>query len=113
MKQILIYLSVQEAYKNSFQMQQELDKQKSNESIKTRQNDQLKEAPGLDRFRCAQIRAWNLLSPSQKGAKQNQNGNDSRKTLSLIRVECFSSERWLLVAACCHFRSGISSLNKL
>ena len=50
-------------------MQQELDKQKLNESIITRQNDQLKGAPGLDRFRCAQIRAWNLLSPSQKGAK--------------------------------------------
>ena len=65
-KQILIYLTVKEAFKNSDRMQQELDKQKLNESIITRQNDQLKGAPGLDRFRCAQIRAWNLLSPSQK-----------------------------------------------
>ena len=63
-KQILIYITVKEAFKNSVQMQQELEKQKLNESIITRQNDQLKAAPGLDRFRYAQIRAWNLLSTS-------------------------------------------------
>ena len=68
-EQILIYLTVKEAFKNSVQMQQELDKQKLNESMITRQNDQLKAAPGLDRFKLAQIKAWNMLSPSQKGAK--------------------------------------------
>ena len=68
-EQILIYLTVKEAFKNSVQMQHELDKQKLNESMITRQNDQLKAAPGLDRFKLAQIKAWNMLSPSQKGAK--------------------------------------------
>ena len=69
MKQILIYITVKEAFKNSDQMQQELERQKSNESIMTRQNDPLKAAPGLDRSQHAQIRAWNLLSQSQKQAK--------------------------------------------
>ena len=69
MKQILIYITVKEAFKNSEKMQQELEKQKSIESVKTRQNDQLKAAPGLDRFQHAQIRAWNLLSQQQKQAK--------------------------------------------
>ena len=69
MEQILIYLTVKEAFKNSGQMQHELDKQKLNESMITRQNDQLKAAPGLDRFKLAQIKAWNMLSPTQKGAK--------------------------------------------
>ena len=68
-KQILIYVTVKEAFKNSEKMQQELEKQKSKESIITGQNDLLKIAPGLDRFKLAQIRAWNLLSPSQKQAK--------------------------------------------
>ena len=62
-------MTVKEAFKNSEKMQQELEKQKSIESVKTRQNDQLKAAPGLDRYKLAQIRAWNLLSPSQKQAK--------------------------------------------
>ena len=69
MQQILIYTRFKEAFKNSDQMQQELERQKSNETIITKQNDQLKAAPGLDRFKLAQIRAWNLLSPSQKRAK--------------------------------------------
>ena len=69
MKQTLIYITVKEAFKNSDQMQQEHERQKSKESIKTRQNDQLKAVPGLDRFERAQIRAWNLLSQSQKQAK--------------------------------------------
>ena len=51
-------------------MQQEFERQKSKESIKKRQNDQLKAAPGVDRFQHAQIRAWNLLSQQQKQAKQ-------------------------------------------
>ena len=59
----------QRSLQNSVQMQQELDKQKLNESMITRQNDQLKAAPGLDRFKLAQIKAWNMLSPTQKGAK--------------------------------------------
>lgn len=69
-EQILIYLTVKEAFKNSGQMQHELDKQKLNESMITRQNDQLKAAPGLDRFKLAQIKAWNMLSLTQKGAKR-------------------------------------------
>ena len=69
MKQILKYITVKEAFKNSEKMQQELEKQKSIESVKTRQNDQLKAAPGVARYKLAQIRAWNLLSPSQKQAK--------------------------------------------
>ena len=68
-EQMLIYLTVKEVFENSVQMQQELDKQKLNGSMITRQNGQLKAAPGLDRFKLAQIRAWNMLTPSQKGAK--------------------------------------------
>ena len=69
MKQILINITVKKVFKNLDQMQQELERQKSNETLITRQNDQLKAAPGLDRFKHAQIRAWNLLSQSQKQAK--------------------------------------------
>ena len=50
-------------------MQQELETQKSNESIITRKNDQLKAALGLDRFQHARFRAWNLLYHQQKLAK--------------------------------------------
>ena len=64
-----IYITFKEAFKNSDQMQQELKRQKLNESIITRQNDQLKATPGLDRFQHAQIRVWNLLSQQQKQAR--------------------------------------------
>ena len=61
---------MKEAFKNADRMQREFEKQKSIKTITTRQNDQLKAAPYVDRFQHAQIRAWNLLSQQHTQAKQ-------------------------------------------
>ena len=67
---MLIYVTVKEAFKNADRMQREFEKQKSKQTIITRQNDQLKAALYMDRFQHAQIRAWELLSQQPKLAKQ-------------------------------------------